>query len=101
MTCLRQGWGGRKGDTLLDYHHDVPLQDEPFYNPTCVAPGKDAEPVSRKGAVIDRQEFEKMKDEYYELRGWDKESGLPTEKKFKELELTDIAADLKERDLLA
>ena len=98
---LRQGWGGREGDKLLDYFHEVPLQDELFYNPKCIAPGKDGEVISRRGAVVDREEFEKMKSEYYELRGWDVASGLPTETKLKELELEDISGDLKEKGLLA
>jgi len=29
-----------------------------------------------KGAFIDRNEFQKMLDEYYELHGWDKD-GFP------------------------
>jgi len=98
---LRQGWGGREGDKLLDYFHEVPLQDELFYNPNCIAPGKDGKVISRKGAVVDREEFEKMKSEYYELRRWDVASGLPTETKLKELELEDISGDLKEKGLLA
>ncbi len=98
---LRQGWGGRKGDRLMDHYHEVGLGDDLFYNPECLAPGKDGEVISRKGAVIDREVFEEMKDEYYQLRGWDLASGFPTETKLKELELEDVAGDLKERNLLA
>ncbi len=96
---LRQGWGGRQGDRLLDHLHDEPLQFT-FFNPDCIVPGKNGEVVSRKGARIDRADFENLKSEYYQLRGWDVESGLPTEKKLRELELGDVAADLKSRDLL-
>jgi aldehyde:ferredoxin oxidoreductase len=52
------------------------------------------------GAKVDRADFENLKSEYYRLRGWDVESGLPTEKKLKELKLEDVAADLKSRGLL-
>jgi aldehyde:ferredoxin oxidoreductase len=31
-----------------------------------------------KGAVLSRKEVEDTLDEYYELRGWDKATGLPT-----------------------
>ncbi len=96
---LREGWQGRQGDRLLDYLHDEPLQFV-FFNPDCIVPGKNGEVVSRKGARIDRPDFENLKSEYYELRGWDVESGLPTEKKLRELELGDVAADLKSRGLL-
>jgi aldehyde:ferredoxin oxidoreductase len=96
---LRQGWGGRQGDGLLDYLHDEPLEMV-FFDSDCIVPGKNGEIVSRKGAKIDRKDFENLKSEYYSLRGWDIPSGLPTEKKLKELGLADVAADLKTRGLL-
>jgi aldehyde:ferredoxin oxidoreductase len=96
---LRDGWKGRRDDNLLDYLHDEPLQFV-FFNPDCIVPGKNGEVVSRKGGRLPREDFEKLKDEYYELRGWDVESGLPTEKKLGELGLSDIASDLKQRELL-
>ncbi len=55
---------------------------------------------SRKGAVVERNRFEKMKSEYYKLRGWDVNSGLQNKTKLKELQLEDIANDLEERELL-
>ncbi|MCG6878622.1 MAG: hypothetical protein LJE96_05670 [Deltaproteobacteria bacterium] len=96
---LRQGWGGRQGDRLLDYLHDEPL-DTVFFDPDCIVPGKNGKPVSRKGQKIVRSDFENLKSEYYQLRGWDVDSGLPREAKLKELGLSDIATDLKARDLL-
>jgi len=38
------------------------------------------------GKTINRQDFEKMLDEYYEIRGWDM-NGMPTEKKCRDLGL--------------
>ncbi len=97
---LRQGWGGRNGDRLLDYLHTEPLKrGDIFFNPECLVPGKDGEVISRIGAVVERAEFEKMKSEYYELRGWDIESGLPTKVRLEELDLGDVAADLERRGL--
>ena len=40
-----------------------------------------------EGAVLDREKFEQMKDEYYEGRGWDKATGIPTREKLVELGL--------------
>lgn len=98
---LRQGWQGRKGDSLLDYFFTKPLREgEIFLNPDCLVPGRDGEVISRKGAVVDKEEFENMKSEYYELRGWDAESGLPTRAELEELQLGDIARDLEMRGLL-
>ncbi len=42
------------------------------------------------GAVLDRAKFEQMKDEYYELRGWDKQNGIPTKEKLAELGLENV-----------
>jgi aldehyde:ferredoxin oxidoreductase len=52
-------------------------------------PKKCLEPIkgeSSEGAVIRSREYEHMLDEYYELRGWDKQ-GVPTEEKLKELHI--------------
>ena len=40
-----------------------------------------------KGMVLERSSLEKMKDAYYELRGWDVASGIPTPAKLHELDL--------------
>ena len=44
--------------------------------------------------------FEKMKTDYYQLRGWDTATGFPTRAGLNELGLSDIAGDLKKRGLL-
>jgi aldehyde:ferredoxin oxidoreductase len=36
---------------------------------------------------IPREELEHMLDDYYEIRGWDKQTGLPTRQKLRELGL--------------
>lgn len=98
---IRQGWGGREGDRLLDYIHTKPLtKTDLFFNPECIVPGKDGETYSRLGKVLERDEFEKMKDEFYGYRGWDVKSGFQTKVKLHELELDDVAADLEKRGLV-
>jgi aldehyde:ferredoxin oxidoreductase len=47
-----------------------------------------------KGMVLDRLSLEKMKDAYYELRGWDVASGIPTAAKLHDLELDDLIPQL-------
>lgn len=47
-----------------------------------------------EGAVLDREKFEQMKDEYYELRGWDKSTGIPTREKLEALGLHDVVQDI-------
>jgi aldehyde:ferredoxin oxidoreductase len=47
-----------------------------------------------KGMYYPKEELEKLKDKYYDLRGWDKKTGIPTKKKLEELGLTKEAKDL-------
>jgi aldehyde:ferredoxin oxidoreductase len=66
MYIVREGIT-RKDDRLPDYYYDVPVPDGPS-----------------KGHYIDRDEFDKMLDEYYELHGWDK-NGVPTKETLERL----------------
>jgi len=55
------------------------------------------QPLSKgryKGEVLDKDKFEQMKDEYYDLRGWDKKTGIPTREKLEELGLRDVADEV-------
>ena len=74
----RQGLG-RKGDTWPDRFYEEPLPE----GPAC-------------GAVVSRDTTARLLDEYYGLRGWDRNSGLPTEQKLISLGLEDIAAELRQ-----
>ena len=72
MFDVRQGLL-RKNDTLPNKIFNEPLERGPF-----------------KGEVMDRKKFEQMKDEYYELRGWDKETGIPKDETLVALGLEDL-----------
>jgi len=89
----------RRIDRLLDYLYEEPLEGV-FFNPDCLVPGKDGRVVSKKGNRIDREAFERLKSEYYALRGWDIAGGLLTEAGLRELGLADLIDGLKEQDLL-
>ena len=52
-------------------------------------PGGNAE-----GMVVDPGEFDQMKDAYYQYRGWNTESGIPSPEKLQELELTAVVGDM-------
>jgi aldehyde:ferredoxin oxidoreductase len=95
----REGRRGRESDQLLEVFYTTPLKAD-FHNRECLVPGKEGEIISKRGAVVDRAEFERMKDEYYRLRGWDVESGLQTKAKLEELDLGDIAEELEAKQLL-
>ncbi|MCK5255428.1 MAG: hypothetical protein KAQ81_05345, partial [Deltaproteobacteria bacterium] len=49
-----------------------------MFNPDLELPWAGDEIITRKGKTVDRKEFERMKDEYYLLRGWDVASGMQT-----------------------
>lgn len=53
-----------------------------------------------KGRVLDRAAMDKMLDSYYEVRGWDKQTGLPPKSKWLELGLDDIARELEKMGIL-
>ena len=83
---IREGHKGREDDALEEFNFTVPPKGD-FLNEDCLLPGEDGNPFSRKGMVVDRKEFEKMKDEYYSIRGWDVSTGLQTLGKLRELKL--------------
>lgn len=43
-----------------------------------------------EGQVVEREAFEKMLDEYYQVVGWDLDAGRPTDEKLKELGIEDL-----------
>jgi aldehyde:ferredoxin oxidoreductase len=74
--CVREGIS-REEDILPQRLMADPLPDGPA-----------------QGMVIERTTLEMMKDAYYELRGWDLASGIPTPEKLRELGLDDLIDDL-------
>jgi len=95
---VREDPRGRKVDEISEFNFTTPFQGE-VLSLEAMVPGKDGEPITKKGTVVDREKFAKMLSEYYELRGWD-ESGLQTEQKLAELDLEDIAQGLAQRGLI-
>jgi aldehyde:ferredoxin oxidoreductase len=52
------------------------------------------------GTPLSREDCERLLDDYYDERGWDVETGIPTEDTLVEYGLEDVAEDLKGRGLL-
>ena len=50
--------------------------------------------------VLTSEDLEKALDDFYDERGWDIETGIPTREKLEELGLMDIADDLAQRGIL-
>jgi aldehyde:ferredoxin oxidoreductase len=54
-----------------------------------------------EGEIFDPEILEKMLDEYYDKRGWDRESGLLKRSALVKLGMSDVANRLKKENLLA
>ncbi|UCE74829.1 MAG: aldehyde ferredoxin oxidoreductase family protein, partial [Methanomassiliicoccales archaeon] len=53
-----------------------------------------------KGETFQKKQLDKMVDNYYELRGWDKTTGLHLKEKLSELDMKDVLSDLQKRKLV-
>jgi aldehyde:ferredoxin oxidoreductase len=91
---LREGRRSPKDDCPADFNFTDPVESV-FMNPEVIIPGVAEEVISRKGKTLDRDVFETMRKEYYELRGWDSESGLQKAATLERIGLPEIAPDLK------
>ena len=76
VFCVREGIT-READSLPRRLMEDPLPDGPA-----------------KGMVIEKDTIEMLKDAYYEIRGWDKETGKPTVEKLKALKLDELIEDI-------
>ena len=98
IILLRDGRKGREDDELPAFtfieREELIADVFGMHNPELLVPGTGDEIISRKGKAVDRQKFEEMKDEYYNLRGWNQQTGIPTGKTLKKLGLDDIVRDL-------
>jgi aldehyde:ferredoxin oxidoreductase len=86
---LREGWQPKKDDTIADFNFTDPVQSV-FMNTDVLVPGEGDIVLSRKGQTVDREVFQKMRDEFYQLRGWDPETGCPGAEKLRELGLPEL-----------
>ena len=100
-----EGRAGRKDDTVNEFYFTDKMEEEAgflgVFNPEFLLPGPEGELISRKGAVLERDQFEKMMDEYYLRRGWDVKSGLQKKDTLAALGLADVIPRLTAKGLLA
>jgi len=74
----------RETDTLPEFFFKVPVPDG-----------------AQEGKRLIRDKFEKMKDEYYALRGWDPKTGLQRYNTLKKLGMKEVADALKKMKKIA
>lgn len=85
---LMKAYNVREGLTRKDDDYPVRYYQEPV-------PGGPA-----KGTVLSKTKTDRLLDEYYELRGWDKERGVPTKRKLIGLGLDCVADELYKSGLI-
>lgn len=86
LLNVREGFN-RKDDKVPD------LWKRPMYSPE----GKIVTQDYFKEKNIEGEDFIKILDDYYDERGWDKESGVPTEEKLKQLGMEEYKNIVKEK----
>lgn len=98
---LREGRKGREDDFLPEFFFEERQErvNDGFgmYNPELFLPGSGDAVISRKGKALDKDKFETMKNEYYEIRNWDLKTGLLKKDTLKELGLKELIEPLKEK----
>ena len=98
-VLLREGWRPKADDVPGEFNFIDPVETV-FMNPDVIVPGPGEEVISRKGQTLDRDVFESMREEFYDLRGWGVESGLQQMETLERLGLSDLVQDLKQIDMI-
>lgn len=100
----REGRAGRKDDIIGEFNFTEPIETEEgmvgLFNPDLEFPGAGDEIITRKGKTMDRNDFERMKDEYYSFRGWDVSTGLQKKEHLKKLGLSFVCDEMDKLGLL-
>jgi aldehyde:ferredoxin oxidoreductase len=89
LVLLREGRRPKVDDVPEEFNF-VDQVETVFMNPEVIVPGPGEEVISRKGQTLDREVFEEMRKEFYQLRGWDSESGSQKVETLERLGLSDL-----------
>ena len=87
---MREGWRTPESDSIPEYNFREPLETDPIGRELTI-PGPGEEVMGTAGNILDRERFMGMLREYYSLRGWDPETGLPRSETLAALGLEDLA----------
>jgi len=98
-VLLREGRRPKTDDVPAEFNFTDPVETV-FMNPDVIVPGLGEEVISRKGKTLDRSVFEEMRREFYELRGWDPESGMQKAETLERLGMSELMKDLKRMSLI-
>ena len=98
---LREGRRGRQDDILPEFffiERDEFIADVfGMHNPQLLLPGAGDDVISRRGKAVDREQFEKLLDDYYGIRGWDEKTGYLKKETLVSLELPECIEPLGDK----
>jgi len=87
---LREGRKLPEADFPPEYNFTVPLPTTDSFGRPTMVPGPGEEVVNAGGNLLDREKFTRILKEYYRLRRWDEETGLPQPETLAALGLDDL-----------
>jgi aldehyde:ferredoxin oxidoreductase len=90
LIMVREGHKVPRDDYPPEFNFTEPLGSG-IHGGKMIMPGPGARPVDMTGNTLDRDKFRAMLKEYYQRRGWDKRTGLPTKKTLDALGMDDIS----------
>ncbi len=88
---IREGRKVPEADYPLEINFTRPLGKDQVLGWAMMIPGPGDEVVDTTGNMLDREKFASILKEYYNLRGWDEETGLPQADTLAALGLDDMA----------
>ena len=89
MIMLREGRKVPDADYPQEYNFTEPWRGSGTHG--MLVPGEGDSAVDMTGNTLDKTRFTEILKEYYRLRGWDEETGVPTLETLKSLGLEDVA----------
>jgi len=91
---VREGRSTPQADYPPDFNFTEPLGPD-YFGRKIVVPGPNDEVVDMTGNTLDRGKFINMLKEYYRIRKWDQESGLPYTETLAALDLDDLESSFR------
>jgi aldehyde:ferredoxin oxidoreductase len=90
LILLREGRKTPEADYPMEFNFTEPLKSMAV---SIMVPGPGDSAVDMTGNKLDKGKYTAMLKEYYRLRGWDEETGLPLPGTLAELGLADCSAE--------
>jgi len=91
---VREGHRVPEDDFPPEFNFTEPLMFG-VHGGKMIMPGPGAQPVDMTGNILDRGKFKAMLKEYYQLRGWDERTGLPSKKTLASLGMDDLPVNFR------